>query len=375
MPYQHIAVDEAMVPFKGRLAIKQYMKEKPCKFGVKLWVCADSQTGYCFALEVYTGKHGNRVHRLMGMSARVVIGVTKYLQNFGYIVYTDNFYTSPVLAKYLLKKNTYLCGTMRPNRIGYPRDLMKTKAEARRLPRGSSEWRQSGDLVATAWKDKRMVYYLSTAHAPVAATPGTARRRQADGSVIEIDSPPTVTGYAKYMNGVDKLDQMTRQNKSKKVMKWFRRVELKLLECSIYNAYVIEGEATGERREPGGPAFHSKDRGMLQFKLDLAHQLIGGAITEKTRFGRPRKEETENDPRLDRRDHWPIKGVGSDHVCVVCAAKHNRYRREQEGRVPYNQNPYSKTKTTIKCEKCDVYLCLSAARNCFKQYHTVVTYV
>ena len=154
-----------MVPSKGCLGFKQFMKDKS---GIKLWVLADSVTAYCYNLEVYTGKHGQHINRLMGLSAWVVIGLTKPIHNFCHIIYTDNFYTSPILAKYLASQKTYLYGTMRPNRLGYPADMVKTNAEVRRLPRGSSDWRQCEDssMLVTAWKDKRMVYYLSTAHAP-----------------------------------------------------------------------------------------------------------------------------------------------------------------------------------------------------------------
>ena len=69
----------------------------------------------------------------------------------------------------------------------------------------------------------------------------TITREQRDSIEIELPCPPTVAAYARYMNVVDKLDQMTRQNKSKKCMKWYRRVETKLMKSSLYNAYVIKG--------------------------------------------------------------------------------------------------------------------------------------
>ena len=94
-------------------------------------MCADTVTAYCYNLEVYTGKHREQINRLMGLSARVVIGLTKLIHNFRHIVFTDNFYTSSVLAKYLAGKGTYLCGTVRPNRMRYPADLVRTKAEIR----------------------------------------------------------------------------------------------------------------------------------------------------------------------------------------------------------------------------------------------------
>ena len=278
-----------MVPFKGRLGFKQFMKDKPVKFGIKLWVLADSVTAYCYNLEVYTGKHGQQINRLMGLSARVVIGLTKPIHNFGHIIYTDNFYTSPILAKYLASRKTYLCGTMHPNRLGYPADMVKTNAEVRRLPRGSSDWRQCEDssMLATAWKDKRMVYYLSTAHAPHEEEPQSVTRRQRDGTEVELPCPPTVAAYAQYMNRVDKLDQMTRQNKSKKCMKWYRRVETKLMETSLYNAYVIEGHAIDHK------VGNVDERDFLSFRLDPAHKLVEGYYVEKAPVGRPRTDRSQ----------------------------------------------------------------------------------
>ena len=130
MPHEHVTVDEAMVPFKGLLGFKQFMKDKPMKSGIKLWVMADSGTAYCYNLEVYTGKHGQQINRLMGLSAQVITGLTKPIHNFGHIIYMDNFYTSPILVKYLASWKTYLCGTMRPNHLGYPADIIKMNAEA-----------------------------------------------------------------------------------------------------------------------------------------------------------------------------------------------------------------------------------------------------
>jgi hypothetical protein len=37
MPHQQVAVDKAMVLFKGRSTMKQYIPQKPTKRGYKLW--------------------------------------------------------------------------------------------------------------------------------------------------------------------------------------------------------------------------------------------------------------------------------------------------------------------------------------------------
>ena len=44
-PEQIMSVDEQMIPFKGRHSLKVYMKNKPSKWGIKVWGLA-GQTGY-----------------------------------------------------------------------------------------------------------------------------------------------------------------------------------------------------------------------------------------------------------------------------------------------------------------------------------------
>ena len=76
----------------------------------------------------------------MGLSAWVVIGLTKPIHNLGHLICMDNFYMSPILAKYLPSQKTYLCGAMQPNHLGYPADIVKMNAEAWCLHQGSSDW-------------------------------------------------------------------------------------------------------------------------------------------------------------------------------------------------------------------------------------------
>ena len=44
-PHRELAADEAMVPFKGRHSLKQYVPSKPTKWGFKVWTLADSTNG------------------------------------------------------------------------------------------------------------------------------------------------------------------------------------------------------------------------------------------------------------------------------------------------------------------------------------------
>lgn len=64
LPHEQISVDES----KGRLSFKQYMKDKPCKFGVKMWMLADSVSTYCWNFDVYVGKHATEIERVFRLS-------------------------------------------------------------------------------------------------------------------------------------------------------------------------------------------------------------------------------------------------------------------------------------------------------------------
>ena len=50
--HQECSIDEAIIPFKGRLGFKQYLKDKPIKWGIKVFLLADAHNGYIN----YTGK-------------------------------------------------------------------------------------------------------------------------------------------------------------------------------------------------------------------------------------------------------------------------------------------------------------------------------
>ena len=90
-----VTIDERMVKSKGRSGMRQYMKDKPAKFGFKLWVLADSVSGYTIDFNVYTGR--NEAPSEHGLSYDVVMKLVDSLNGSGFTVYIDNFYTSPAL--------------------------------------------------------------------------------------------------------------------------------------------------------------------------------------------------------------------------------------------------------------------------------------
>jgi hypothetical protein len=131
-PPQNISIDEAMIPFKGRSTLKQYMPLKPVKRGIKVWAMSDAVNGYVSEFQVYTGKKKDSVERNLGSS--VVKTLTQPYYNTYRHLYFDNFFSSIQLLLDLLKSGLYGCGTTRTNRKGFPAALKPLAKKGRLLP-------------------------------------------------------------------------------------------------------------------------------------------------------------------------------------------------------------------------------------------------
>jgi hypothetical protein len=163
-----------MVPFKGRLGIKQYIKDKPNKWGIKAFLLCDSQTAYCFRFEIYIARSSDFEGENLELTSAVVLNLTKGMEYKVHIVYTDNFYTSVVLAYNLKVCGICMVGTFRSNRKGYPKVLAEVKDK--HLQRGQFRWQMTDKMSAIVWKDKRIVHCISTIHKPT--TVQVARRNK-----------------------------------------------------------------------------------------------------------------------------------------------------------------------------------------------------
>lgn len=60
-PQKYASIDERMVKNKGRFSMCQYIRNKPTKWGFKLWVLCDSMNGYTYKFSAYRGKEGEIV--------------------------------------------------------------------------------------------------------------------------------------------------------------------------------------------------------------------------------------------------------------------------------------------------------------------------
>lgn len=55
IPGENICVDESVVKFKGKISFITYNPNKPTKWGIRIYVLADSETGYVYSILPYYG--------------------------------------------------------------------------------------------------------------------------------------------------------------------------------------------------------------------------------------------------------------------------------------------------------------------------------
>ncbi len=54
---QILSVDEAIIKYNGRIKFRQYIMNKPVKWGIKAFLICNSLDRYCHGLEIYYGKN------------------------------------------------------------------------------------------------------------------------------------------------------------------------------------------------------------------------------------------------------------------------------------------------------------------------------
>ena len=134
-PRRELSIDETMLKFKGRLKIKQCVKIKPVKWGIKLLTLAEAKTGYVVNILPYAGR---RPDTDVGKTTQTVLDVCQPYLNKGHRVFMDNYYTSVELMEKLAEKRTLSCGTVKSNRVGLPADMKKACTSIKQLKRGES---------------------------------------------------------------------------------------------------------------------------------------------------------------------------------------------------------------------------------------------
>ena len=338
-PDRELSVDETIIPFKGRTAMKVYKPNKPHKWGLNCWNLAEAKTGYVWKSELYQGKRNNQTE--VGLYHDVVTTLCQPVYNRGHRVYMDNLFTSPTLFDCLSNHGTGACGTLRTNRVGTPDDIKKAKLKASD-PLLSV---RDGKALYVSWFDKRQVNVVSTVHNATTFKKNVRARGQ--NTPRNVDKPVVIECYTKFMGGVDRADQgMLYYLNIHKTLKWWKKVFVYLLEVSYVNSWIIwKALHPGNRQRPE------------KFRFAIVNGLLEGHVRHGGRAGR---RSTDAPNRLTERHFLTINhdvtpaGRPSKPDCVVCS---NRAVRRHQ--------------TEYICIECNKPMCPAP---CFRRYHTLMDY-
>ena len=379
-PKKELGLDEAMCAFHGVCKFRAFNPNKPDKYHLKLYAVAESQSGYILGFEVATGKEKTRggtvtwpsVQSLMqkrfsvpqnsilkfgacptlqgtevkGITSIVMQMMHKYeLLDQGYHLYTDNFYSSPALATALMRRNTAFCGTVRPNKIGWPVALKKASAKRtsqqhpiiKKLSQDIA-WHRSKDdeCLAMCVGDRKVFHLLSTIHRATQAwiyVPSENRW---------VWRPTAVMDYNYGMKAVDLGDKILKSYEmNRKTLLWTNKLVFHLVNMAAMNAFILY------RRSNAGNLTHE------QFRSAVISGLVQEGNTQRN-YSIPcmRPLSVAPECRFHERhfpEAIPVKpGSRAHRTCTGCY-----------------QKPGKNTK--VQCRACKRFLC---AWPCFKVWHT-----
>ena len=354
------SIDETMVAYKGTRAgnLRQYIKNKPYKWGYKFFVIA-GVSGIILDFIPYQGsatftelkgtKHELTEHELsLGVGASVVIALCKSVPDpVNSVVYFDNYFSGLPLFTYLKQNlNIRSLGTLRSNRIaGCPIEVDKVL-----IKQGRGTFDYKSDIIqgitVIKWVDNKCVLLGSTIYG-VNPTSNLKRFSKPAGKKIDIVCPNVVSKYNKHMGGVDKANALMGLYKTpSKAKRWYFAIFTYLLDISVVNAWIVYRQDCS--------ALNQKYKPLKHFRLEIIQSLAQTGKTPKK--GRPSVENNtkikypvvvrpDNLTRKDCYGHWPIHTTKGR--CRNC----------------------TNGTTRLKCIKCDSRLCLTETKNCFYDFH------
>lgn len=355
---QHLSVDEQMCSTKARCGLRQYLPDKPHKWGFKLFVIC-GVSGYGYKFEVYSGQENICAdgETELVASSNVVVRLAREIPiNQNYRLFFDNYYTSLPLIEFLSHRGILALGTVRRNRI--PNCKLPEEKQLKRQPRGTSVEQVASyngiDISLVAWRDNKIVHLVSN-FAGKNPTSVVRRFEKSQKTYIDVERPFIVAEYNRHMGGVDLMDSVMGHYKIRlRSKRWFMRLFYHFLDMSMCNSWLLY------RRIHADTANTDRVLNSADFRLEIAETLVKykrvnrlkrtsdveALIQDKKKKG-PCQYIPPKDVRLDQLGHWPVWTV-------------KRLRCKYPGCTGTAQT---------ECEKCGIALCFNKNNNCFRSFH------
>ena len=327
----HQSIDEHMVKFKGHHSMKQYVKNKPIKWGIKFWLRCDAITGYLFESDIYTGRKDTPE---LGLGENVVMDLTKKLKDTGVSIFANNYFSSPTLAVLLRDRGINYLGVVRKDRKGLP-----AFKDDKKMARGDHEmfYCKEENLMALKWIDNKSVHIISSIIN--AETSNAERRIKGQKEKVRVECPELIKMYNRHMGGVDINDRMkSTHEQDRRGRRYYLRLAFDMFDQLMVNSRIVFNTLNTENQ------LNAKE-----YQLVIARGIVDG-FTSRSRSASaaPIKLKQSISSKVVVVDHMPI--FGSRDRCKYCA---------KIGKD---------LKSFIHCSTCNIALCLNKDRNCFQEY-------
>ena len=304
---KRVAVDEAMIRYTGHaIGWVQYMPAKPIKKGIKVWCACCSDSGYLHSFEIYTGAEEGVDGSVVGIVDRLFEGSNFESTHHGRVLYTDNYYTSLTLMKYIwIKYKMFLVGTVRLSKkksrvvTDFPFHKLQNGALSR-LKRGwfrRATWdmptpQESGPASmraeASVTKDRKQVAVLNNFEVGPPTDDDTMLRRVTGFLERQnITAPAALIAYNMWMDAVDRKDRDTADwGISLRSYRWYLAIFYWLVNSQVACMFCVHKATDDEKK-------YDKKHGRYNWQLDLAQALIADALGKEWGVTEEQRGSTE----------------------------------------------------------------------------------
>lgn len=319
-PSEYLTVDEKLESFRGRCGFRQYIPNKPAKYGIKVQALVDARTYYLVNMEVYVGVQPEGPFRVSNSPKDIVDRLVAPVSGTKRNITCDNWYTSVPLFESLLQKHKLTAvGTIRKNKADIPAKLLET----RNKEVFSSQFAFQKDLTLLSYVSKKgkVTLLLSSLHHDDTILPDSEKKL-----------PEMISFYNFTKCGVDVVDEMSASySVARATRRWPLAIFYSLLNTAGINSQIIFRENNNGNK-----------LSRRLFIKELGMQLVKGCHIE-------RKEN----PRLSRELRSNIRTVLGETTESIP----KKPRPNQQGRCTKCPRARDR-KTKNVCAVCNTFICL-----------------
>jgi len=341
---EYTTIDEILESFRGRCNFRQYIRNKPAKYGIKIFALCDARKFYTLNMEVYAGKQpdgpyqiDNNPHKVV---ERLVIPITKSGRN----VTMDNWFISIPLVQTLLQNHRLtVVGTIRKNKREIPPIFVQTKIR----PVNSSLFGYGKTFIDTTLlsyvpKKNKVVTLVSTMH----------HSDDIDDSSGEAMKPEILTFYNHTKGGVDTVDELKGSySVSRTSCRWPLTIFYSLLNIAGINSFIIIKDNDSEKHKKLTRRYFLKELSKELCMSYWKHRLTIKTLPKHLKISL--KNLTGQQQEQSERQDCPGR-------CVYCSTKKNR---KTNTRCIHCNSPICREHTVPACPECSRSMAVDETEN------------